>query len=96
MIDERRGEQAAARRPSVAPVALPAKSWRDVKARAATLDARAELSDDGSQVRITVECRRLAETVALGDRSGRPESGTGVGRGRASSSTAIMLGLSPC
>ena len=34
MIDERRGEQAAAKAASDAPVALPAKSWRDVTARA--------------------------------------------------------------
>jgi two-component system, NarL family, sensor histidine kinase DegS len=55
MIDERRGEQAAAKAAIDAPVPLPAKSWRDVTARAATLGARAELSDDGSQVRITVD-----------------------------------------
>ncbi len=54
MIDERRDEQAAADAAIIAPVALPAKSWRDVQARATTLGAEAELSDDGSQVRIVV------------------------------------------
>jgi hypothetical protein len=55
MIDERRTEQAAAVAATVAPVPLPAKSWRDVQARAATLGARADLSNDGSQVRIVVD-----------------------------------------
>lgn len=55
MIDERRTEQAEAEAAIVAPIALPAKSWRDVQARAATLGARAELSNDGSQVRILVD-----------------------------------------
>ena len=54
MIDERRDEQAAADAAIVAPIPLPAKSWRDVQARATTLGAEAELSDDGSQVRIVV------------------------------------------
>ena len=54
MIDERRDEQAAAEAAIVAPIPLPAKSWRDVQARATTLGAEAELSDDGSQVRIVV------------------------------------------
>jgi len=40
---------------TIAPVPLPAKSWHDVRARAATLGARAELSNDGSQVRILVD-----------------------------------------
>jgi hypothetical protein len=40
---------------SVAPVVLPVKTWRDVQARAASLGARAELSDDGSEVRMTVD-----------------------------------------
>jgi two-component system sensor histidine kinase DegS len=55
MIDERRTEQAAAVAATVAPVPLPVKSWRDVQARAATLGARADLSNDGSQVRIVVD-----------------------------------------
>jgi len=55
MIDERRTEQAAAEAATIAPVPLPAKSWHDVRARAATLGARAELSNDGSQVRIVVD-----------------------------------------
>ena len=55
MIEDRRDEKAAAQAASVAPVALPAKSWRDVQARAATIGARAELVDDGSEVRITVD-----------------------------------------
>ena len=55
MITERRDEKAAEVAASVAPVALPAKSWRDVQARAATLGVRAELSDDGSQVRIVID-----------------------------------------
>ena len=54
MIDERRDEQAAVEAAFVAPIPLPAKSWRDVQARATTLGAEAELSDDGSQVRIVV------------------------------------------
>jgi two-component system sensor histidine kinase DegS len=54
MIDERRDEQAAAVAATVAPIPLPAKSWHDVQARATTLGAEAELSDDGSQVRIVV------------------------------------------
>jgi hypothetical protein len=55
MIDERRDEQAAIQAAEIAPVALPSKSWRDVEARATTIDATAELSNDGSQVRIYVE-----------------------------------------
>jgi len=55
MIDERRDEQAAMQAAEVAPVPLPSKSWRDVQARATTIDATAELSNDGSQVRIYVE-----------------------------------------
>jgi hypothetical protein len=55
MIEDRRDERAAAQAASVAPIALPARSWRDVQARAATIDARAELVDDGSEVRITVD-----------------------------------------
>ena len=55
MIEDRRDEKAAARAASVAPVALPLKSWRDVQARAATIGARAELAEDGSEVRITVD-----------------------------------------
>jgi two-component system, NarL family, sensor histidine kinase DegS len=55
MIDDRRTERAAAEAATVAPIALPAKSWRDVQARAATLGARPELSNDGSQVRILVD-----------------------------------------
>ena len=55
MIDERRDEQAAIQAAEIAPVALPSKSWRDVQARATTIDATAELSNDGSQVRIYVE-----------------------------------------
>ena len=55
MIDERRDEQAAARAADTPPIALPAKSWRDIQARATTLGAQAELSDDGSQVRINAD-----------------------------------------
>jgi two-component system, NarL family, sensor histidine kinase DegS len=54
MIDERRTEQAAAEAATVAPIPLPAKSWRAIQARAATLGARADLSEDGSQVRVLV------------------------------------------
>ncbi|MEO8228245.1 MAG: histidine kinase [Chloroflexota bacterium] len=55
MIEDRRDEKAAAQAASVAPIGLPLKSWRDVQARAATIGARAELADDGSEVRITVD-----------------------------------------
>jgi two-component system sensor histidine kinase DegS len=55
MIEDRRDEKAAARAASVAPVSLPLKSWRDVQARATTIGARAELAEDGSEVRITVD-----------------------------------------
>jgi len=55
MIDERKTERAAAEAATAAPVALPAKSWRDVRARAGTIGAHAELSNDGSQVRILVD-----------------------------------------
>jgi len=55
MIDERRDEQAAAQAAEMAPVALPAKSWRDVQARASSLGGTAELSNDGSQVRISID-----------------------------------------
>ena len=55
MIEDRRDERAAAKAVIDAPIALPAKSWRDVQARAATIGARAELLDDGSEVRITVD-----------------------------------------
>jgi two-component system sensor histidine kinase DegS len=55
MIEDRRDEKAAAQAASVAPIGLPAKSWRDVQARAATIGARAELVADGSEVRITVD-----------------------------------------
>ena len=55
MIEDRRDEQAAAVAASTAPVALPIKTWRDVQARAASLGARAELSEDGSEVRMTAD-----------------------------------------
>jgi hypothetical protein len=55
MIEDRRDERAAARAASVAPIGLPAKSWRDVQARAATIGARAELVEDGSEVRVTID-----------------------------------------
>ncbi len=55
MIEDRRDEQAAAVAASTAPVALPLKTWRDVQARAASLGARAELSEDGSEVRMTAD-----------------------------------------
>ncbi len=55
MIEDRRDEKAAAQAASVAPIGLPIRSWRDVQARAATIGARAELADDGSEVRITVD-----------------------------------------
>jgi two-component system sensor histidine kinase DegS len=54
MIDERRTERAAVEAAESAPVVLPAKAWRDVEARAATIGAHTELSNDGSQVRILV------------------------------------------
>ena len=54
-MHERRTELAAAEAATIAPIPLPAKSWHDVRARAATLGARAELSNDGSQVRIVVD-----------------------------------------
>jgi two-component system, NarL family, sensor histidine kinase DegS len=55
MIEDRRDEKAAAQAASVAPIGLPLKSWRDVQARAATIGAQAELVEDGSEVRITVD-----------------------------------------
>ncbi len=55
MISDRRDEHAAAVAATTAPVALPAKTWRDVQARAASLGARAELSSDGSEVRMTAD-----------------------------------------
>jgi two-component system sensor histidine kinase DegS len=60
MIGERRDERAAAEAASMAPVALPTKSWRDVQARASTLGVRAELSEDGSQVRLVADLAPLA------------------------------------
>ena len=60
MIVERRDERAAAEAASMAPVALPAKSWRDVQARATSIGARAELSDDGTQVRILLDLEPTA------------------------------------
>ncbi len=55
MIEDRRDEQAAAVAASVAPVVLPVKTWHDVQARAASLGAKAALSDDGSEVRMIVD-----------------------------------------
>ncbi len=55
MISDRRDEHAAAVAATTAPVALPPKTWRDVQARAASLGARAELSADGSEVRMTAD-----------------------------------------
>jgi two-component system sensor histidine kinase DegS len=55
MISERRDEHAAAVAATTAPVALPLKTWHDVQARAASLGARAELSSDGSEVRMTTD-----------------------------------------
>lgn len=55
MIEDRRGERAAAAAATIAPVALPAKSWRAIEARAVTLGARAELAADGSEVRLVVD-----------------------------------------
>jgi two-component system, NarL family, sensor histidine kinase DegS len=55
MIEDRRDEKAAAQAASAAPIGLPLKSWRDVQARAATIDARVELADGGSEVRITID-----------------------------------------
>ena len=55
MISDRRDEHAAAVAATTAPVALPPKTWRDVQARAASLGARAGLSSDGSEVRMTAD-----------------------------------------
>jgi two-component system sensor histidine kinase DegS len=55
MIEDRRGERAAAAALTGAPVAMPAKSWRAIEARAVTLGARAELTADGSEVRLVVD-----------------------------------------
>jgi len=55
MISDRRDEHAAAVAATTAPVALPPKTWRDVQSRAASLGARAELSSDGSEVRMTAD-----------------------------------------
>jgi two-component system sensor histidine kinase DegS len=55
MIEDRRDEHAAAVAASTAPVVLPLKTWRDVQARAASLGARAELSEDGSEVRMIAD-----------------------------------------
>ena len=55
MIEDRRGERAAVDAQAIAPLAMPAKPWRDIQSRAATLGARAELSADGTEVRLTVD-----------------------------------------
>jgi two-component system sensor histidine kinase DegS len=55
MIEDRQGERAAAHAATVAPIALAAKTWRDVQARAATLGIRVELSADGTELRIVID-----------------------------------------
>ena len=55
MIEDRRGERAAVDAQAIAPLAMPAKPWRDIQSRAATLGAQAELSADGTEVRLTVD-----------------------------------------
>ncbi len=55
MIEDRRGERAAADAATTAPIALSAKAWRDAQARAATLGATAELSPDGAELRVVLE-----------------------------------------
>jgi two-component system sensor histidine kinase DegS len=55
MIEDRQDERAAAHAATVAPIALAAKTWRDVQARAATLGIRVELSADGAELRIVID-----------------------------------------
>ncbi len=60
MIEARRGERATADAQEIAPLAMPAKPWRDIQSRAATLGARADLSADGTEVRLTVDLPQSA------------------------------------
>ncbi len=60
MIEARRGERATADAQAIAPLAMPAKPWRDIQSRAATLGARADLSADGTEVRLTVDLPQSA------------------------------------
>jgi hypothetical protein len=55
MIEDRQDERAAAHAATVAPIALAAKTWRDIQARAATLEIRVELSIDGAELRIVID-----------------------------------------
>jgi two-component system sensor histidine kinase DegS len=55
MIEDRQDERAAAHAATVAPIALAAKTWRDIQARAATLGIRVELSADGAELRIVID-----------------------------------------
>jgi two-component system sensor histidine kinase DegS len=55
MIEDRQGERAAAHAATVAPIALAAKTWRDIQARATTLGIHVELSADGAELRIVID-----------------------------------------
>jgi signal transduction histidine kinase len=55
MIEDRQDERAAAHAATVAPIALAAKTWRDIQTRAATLEIRVELSIDGAELRIVID-----------------------------------------
>ena len=54
MIADRQGEEAAALAATVAPVPMPAKAWREIQSRAATLGAAVSLSPAGDELRIVV------------------------------------------
>jgi len=54
MIADRQGEEAAALAATVAPVAMPAKAWREIQSRALTLGAAVSLSSAGDELRIVV------------------------------------------
>jgi len=60
MIGDRQDERAAAHAAAVAPVALAAKTWQDIQARAATLEIRVELSTDGAELRIVIDLPTIA------------------------------------
>jgi hypothetical protein len=55
MIEDRRGEEAAALAATAASVAMPAKAWREIQSRAVTLRAQVTLSPSGDELRIVVD-----------------------------------------
>jgi two-component system, NarL family, sensor histidine kinase DegS len=55
MIADRRGEEAAALAATIAPLAMPAKAWREIQSRAVTLRATVSLSPTGDELRIVVD-----------------------------------------